>query len=168
MGFLLRFSFLSSTRLSSFAILFYTIIGWIVKIYMKNSDWISKREFSRYPVVIFRKRLKCVEIHLLVLLLDEKFTFFWNKRRHYTQEFEGRRKKDHSTSLRKVSSWPSLHSPSTFFSFSRFSFIHYSSFSLFFSKKASKQFFFFYDEEKLSNFRLLLFYDFLTTWKWQV
>lgn len=50
-----------------------------------------------------------------------------------------------------------------FFSFSRFSFIHYSSFSLFFSKKASKQFFFFYDEEKLSNFRLLLFYDFLTT-----
>lgn len=44
---------------------------------MKNSDWISKREFSRYPVVIFRKRLKCVEIHLLVLLLDEKFTFFF-------------------------------------------------------------------------------------------
>lgn len=44
---------------------------------MKNSDWISKREFSRYPVVIFGKRLKCVEIHLLVLLLDEKFTFFF-------------------------------------------------------------------------------------------
>lgn len=55
--------------------------------------------------------------------------FFWNKRRHYTQEFEGRRKKDHSTSRRKVSSWPSLHSPSTFFFF--FSFLVYPLFLIF-------------------------------------